>query len=200
MSNLDKEIRTKLYNEINSETGMEDMERMVRGDPMMYFKCIDLCKTKTQCLVKLYDSVIANLVYADGLTVRQFIQTLTNERVADPAFLMKLAMLKNMAAYLPIRCMTKPLALKALEHDANTYGHLDRILQDDPEIAYSAVLADPKNIQYVPQQTPDLCMLALIKDHTCYNMVRAPTIFMQMFVKQRIDVIDDLKCMVLLEF
>lgn len=65
--------------------------------------------------------------------------------------------------------------------------------------AYESIIDDPKMIGTI-KQTPDLCMLALIKDYTCFSLIKNPTIAMKLFVKDRLDVIDELGGNIILDF
>jgi len=64
---------------------------------------------------------------------------------------------------------------------------------------YAKIIDDPTSIRFM-DQTPDICMLALIKDYTCFNYIKAPTLAMKLFVQDRLNIIDELGGNVLLEF
>ena len=73
---------------------------------------------------------------------------------------------------------------------------IDRKLIDK---VYESIIDNPKMIENV-QQTPDLCMLALVKDYTCFSLIKNPTSAMKMFVKDRLDIIDELGGNIILDF
>lgn len=64
---------------------------------------------------------------------------------------------------------------------------------------FDKIINDPKTIGSVVQ-TPDLCMLALIRDYTCYPLIKKPTLAMKLFIKTRLDVIDELGGNIILDF
>lgn len=69
----------------------------------------------------------------------------------------------------------------------------------DVDERYDKIIDDPKTIGSVVQ-TPDLCMLALIKDYTCFPLIKEPTLAMKLFIKSRLDVINELGGNAILEF
>jgi len=64
---------------------------------------------------------------------------------------------------------------------------------------YNKIINDPKSIGLV-DQTPDICMLALIRDYRCYSLIKKPTLAMKLFVKARLDIIEQLGGNVVLDF
>ena len=67
------------------------------------------------------------------------------------------------------------------------------------QFIYEAILCDPHVIGMLPQ-TESICMLALFKDHTCYDKIREPTWEMQKFVLDKINIEKELNRIVLLTF
>lgn len=52
-------------------------------------------------------------------------------------------------------------------------------------VVYDMILLNSHLIEYV-DQTDDICMLALIRDYTCFNKIKSPTLIMKKFVMDRI--------------
>jgi len=190
MDKLDKEIMTRLYDEINEETTENDMVKILKRNPVRFF---DQNKFKlTNRIIRALNEGIKDKDNLDRFMTKYNTKDILNFKLLE-------LMIQNECDFKRLNKdgISIDLILKAIEIDAKNYLYLNDVYQQDKQIIYTTIVSDPHMIQYVPE-SPDICMLALIKDYTCYRHISKPTIYMQQFVKELLDV--DVGMKILLTF